>query len=136
MTFVIPQNFEELVAMKDMLDTFDGDVVRFEDDEAKYQKYLESLPRGEMLQKIKEKIGEEGIALLSNDFPYTRVLSNLPHVRHYCLWSLKGELDKNQIKNEVEKSVAGRYFAVERSLYRKSIPEIWHTHVFVEEKAV
>lgn len=132
-TFISPKSWEELCAMKDSIDAYDNKTLRFEDDEDEYQRYLGSHGREEILENIRNKIGPTGVALLANDFSYTRLLVDLPEVTHYCLWNTQGAMTLEQIREYLSQTKFSQWFAVERKPTSKSIPEIWHTHVFVKE---
>jgi hypothetical protein len=130
-----PQTWEELVELKPKIRHSTPETARLPEDLAFYQLYTKLVPRDIRLEIIKQLIGDNDYKILQNNFPYLKLLSNLPEVKHYCLWSRIGELPLEIIESEITKKFPGKkYFWLENSLQTKSIPEIWHCHIFVKEK--
>jgi hypothetical protein len=130
----IPNNWEELVALKNVLPVCTPEVARLPDDLNFYQTYTKLVPLEIRLEIVNRLIGNNNIALVKNNFPYTRLLQNLPKVKQYCLWSRTMELSTGQIESQIKKIFPNQnYFWFENSNAVKSIPEIWHCHVFIKE---
>lgn len=131
----VPKTWEELVALRTYLDSCPGSYLRHPEDELFYSTYRELAPKNIFLEIIKRQIEPEKRKLLQNRFPYTRVLQHLPDVAQYVLWSLEGPLTDEEITEEVNKVFSDyEWFAVESAPHRKSVPEIWHTHIFIKGK--
>jgi hypothetical protein len=130
-----PKTWDELVSLKSKIRNSVDTVCRFSDDLNFYQLYTKFVPREVRLDIIKQSIGNNDIKLIRNTFPYLKLLQNIPFVVHYCLWSRIGKLSKKTIESEVEKRFPHQeYFWFENTAQTKSIPEIWHCHIFVKEK--
>ncbi len=131
----IPNNWEEFVKLKTVLPFCLPEVARLPDDLQFYRIYTKLVSKEIRLEIVKKLIGNNDIFLLKNNFPYTRLLQNLPEVKHYCLWSKKDRLSPEIIEQEIKKSFPNNdFFWFENSEAIKSIPEIWHCHVFVKIK--
>lgn len=131
----IPKKWEELVTLKNYLSDCDPKVLRLPEDYSFYSLYRELVPKKIALTIIKRQIGKNKVSLILNNFPYTGILQNLENVRHYCLWSKEGKLSSNEIKSYVDNFFPEkRWFYSERKIGYKSVPEIWHCHVFIELK--
>lgn len=134
-TFDPPQTWEELVELKSKIRHSTPETARFPEDLAFYQLYSKLVPRDTRLEIIKQLIGEVDYKILKNNFPYTKLIKNIPGVEHYCLWSRVGELSPDIIEAEIAKKFSDKkYFWFENSTVTKSIPEIWHCHIFVKGK--
>ena len=130
----IPNNWEELVELKPILPICTPEVARLPDDLYFYQTYTELIPVETRLKVVEKLIGNNNIALVKNNFPYTRLLQNLPQVKQYCLWSKEGGLSIDEIESQIKKVFPLKdFFWFENSNAVKSIPEIWHCHVFIKE---
>jgi len=130
-----PDNWDELVEMMDFIKDSSWEFLRFEKGEMEYEEYKASMGRGEFVGKIKNKIGNGNPVFLENIFPYKKLLQNLFGVKHYVLWNQEGRLNNEEIERLIKgEFINKRYCWMERSDEGKSIPEIWHCHVFVEEK--
>ena len=131
----IPNNWEELVELKSVLPICAPEVARLPEDLRFYRLYTKLVSKEIRLEIINISIGDNDICLLKNNFPYTRLLQNLPEVKQYCLWSKTRKLDKKVIESEVRKKFPKEpYFWFENSEMVKSVPEIWHCHVFIKLK--
>ena len=131
----VPKNWEELVKMMDFISDCGWEYLRFEKDEKKYQKHKQGMSREEFVEKIEKEIGDNGPVFLNNNFPYKKLLQKLFGVKHYVLWNQEGGLNGEEIEKLIKgEFINKRYCWMERSDEGKSIPEIWHCHVFVEEK--
>jgi hypothetical protein len=132
----IPANWNELTRLRDFLSDCDPSYLRLPDDRKFYILYRDFVPRDIALEIIKKQINNQTVALISNNFPYSNVLQNLPNVRHYCLWSLKGKLTENEINRYVKRDFPNsEWFYSERKVGHKSVPEIWHCHIFIKKQS-
>lgn len=129
----VPNNWEELVKLKTVLPFCLPEVARLSDDLNFYRIYTKLVPQKIRMEILENLIGNNDICLIPNNFPYTRLLQNLPKVKHYCLWSKKDRLFPEIIEQKIKKSFPENdFFWFENSEIIKSIPEIWHCHVFVK----
>lgn len=129
----IPTTWEELVALRSYLDSCPGTYLRLPEDQKFYDLYQEYVKRDIFLEIIKKQIEPERKAILKNRFPYSNVLHNLHDVGHYILWSLDGPLSDDAVEEEVKQQFPNnKWFVLESAPDRKSVPEIWHTHIFVK----
>ncbi|MEI8067357.1 MAG: hypothetical protein WCG91_00200 [Candidatus Shapirobacteria bacterium] len=132
---VLPKNWQELVAIKDIIPFCINKVTRFPKDNQKYDDYRDSTTREKHLQKIIDDIGDNDFKITPNKFPYSRIIKNIPEVRHYLLWSKNGELPTKTIESEIERVFPNcDYFYFVNPPNNKSIPEIWHCQIFVKLK--
>lgn len=130
----IPNNWEELVELMDFIGDCTWDIIRFPKDQKKYEDYKSSMSREEFIDIIKKRIKNNNPVILKNDFPYSRTLSRLPGVKQYVLWSSRGKISEDEIRSVVKNDFGNkRWCWVESSLETKSVPEIWHCHIFVDE---
>lgn len=129
-----PKNWAEFVEIKDKIPRSVPGVTRFEDDLCFYHQYTKLVPSKTRLKILNSLIGNSQIKLVRNNFPYLKLIQHLGKVTHYCLWSRLGPLSNNQVEQEIKK-----YFPKNLSLWfenieaTKSIPEIWHCHIFIKE---
>jgi len=129
----IPNNWEEFIKLKPILPFCLPEVVRLPDDLNFYRIYTKLVPSKTRMEILDNLIGNNDICLIPNNFPYTRLLQNLPKVKHYCLWSKKGKLSPKNIEKEIKKSFSNSdFFWFENTEVIKSVPEIWHCHVFIK----
>ncbi len=129
-----PRTWEELIALKNYINSCPGTYLRHPSDEKFYTTYRQVVPKEYFLEVIKKQIEPDQIKLLKNGFPYTKVLQHLPRVGQFTLWSLQGPLEDEKIEQEVNRIFPEKmWFAVESAPHRKSVPEIWHTHIFVKD---
>lgn len=127
----IPQTWEELVALREILANADRNDLRLVEEIRDYKTFCEIIPRDLQITLLLKQMGDQDTALLVNRYPYTRLLSKLPHVKHWALWCKSRSLTDEEIAEVVSKKFPDkRWMAVESNV--KSMPEIWHTHVFVE----
>lgn len=128
-----PTTWEELVALQDSLKEMDRKVLRLDDEDRDYTIYRQVVPTHLQYEVILQIIGERDYAVLVNRYPYSKLLSKLPQVTHWSLWNKTGAMSDHEIEKVVTAKFPGkRFIAVESTV--KSMPEIWHTHVFVEER--
>ena len=129
----IPRSWEELKELREYLSDCSPTFLRSPSDKLFYELFRELVPREVALEIIKRQIREEEIALVKNNFPYTNVLQHLPEVAHYCLWSKIGALNEEEIKQQVDTAYPNSmWFSSERKVSHKSVPEIWHCHIFIK----
>lgn len=127
-----PNTWEELKKLRDYLTDCDVSFLRLQKDQETYQNYEKSLDRSQILKNITSKMQGKRKAILKNEFPHTNVLKNLRNISHYCLWSLDGEMNQNAIEQMVTNAFPDRkWFYMTRKKGKFSIPEIWHTHIYV-----
>jgi hypothetical protein len=130
----VPKTWEELVGLRDYLTDCDALFLRLPSDNDFYAAYVKSIPRKNLVGTVDKEIGDNQTAILVNRFPHTNILQNLPEVKHYCLWSKSGPLDEREIDHLANKKFKNmQWFYMERKVNHKSIPEIWHCHIFVEK---
>jgi len=128
---ITPHTWQELVDLKDFLSTYGG-ATRTIEDQKRYDIYLESHPRDEIVANIKKHLTEKDVVLLKNNYPYSQILQYLPSVDHYLIWSNRGDLQQDEIKKVVEFEHPGKeWLSFITTDENKSIPEIWHAHVLV-----
>ena len=130
----IPKTWSELVALKDYLCVCGCNNLRFRDHEIFYVNYQKSFSKELRHKIIFKTIGKNDVKIIRNAFPYNRLTKNLGNVGHYCLWSKKGQLSDVEIESLIKDKFKNKdYFWFENSIETKSIPEIWHCHIFVKE---
>jgi len=128
-----PANWEELVNLKSILPTCTPEFARLTEDLRYYRLYQELVPKETRLEILIRMLSDD-ICLLKNMFPYTRLLSNLPNVKQYCLWSKNSKLSNEEVESIINQKFSSKpYFWFENSEATKSVPEIWHCHIFVKE---
>ena len=127
-----PKTWKELNSLTNYLSDCDPRELRLKEDTLFYNIFKELVSRDIILKIIKKQIGKRRIALVKNNFPYTRTLQYLPNVANYCLWSLDGSLSEEKIKNIVNTSFPNnKWCKSERKINYKSVPELWHCHIFI-----
>ena len=130
----IPRNWQELVALKDKIGIFRNNITRFDKDNQAYDNFQKSFSRQEYLQRIINEIGDQNLKITPNKFPYSKLIQYLPKVKHYCLWSKVGEPSVDIIEMEIKKKFPNKdYIWFVNLPNNKSIPEIWHCQIFVNE---
>jgi hypothetical protein len=128
----IPKTWKELVELKDYITDCEASFLRLPKDNDFYARYVKSISRKALVDAVNKEIGNNQTAILVNRFPHTNILQNLPKVKHYCLWSKKGPLEEKEIDDLINKKFKNKqWFYMERKINHKSIPEIWHCHIFV-----
>lgn len=129
----IPKKWSELVALKDYLIVSGASNLRFKDDQIFYSNFQKLIPQELRHQILFKAIGKNDIKIIRAAFPYNRLIKNLLHIGHYCLWSRKGKLQEEEIESIIKNKFKNKdYFWFENSPETKSIPEIWHCHIFVK----
>lgn len=132
--FDSPETWDDLVALKPKLPYSIPETCRFPEDLEFYKLYVKLIPKEIRVEIVKSLIGDNQIKLLQNNFPYLKLIQHINGVKHYCLWSQIGKLSKNTVESEILKNFPNKpYFWFENSSYTKSMPEIWHCHIFVQE---
>jgi len=131
----VPENWEDLINVLDFIRDCNWESLRWEEDEEKYRECRVSMTREQFLEDIKKEISGAKVVILANKFPYKKLLQNLPEVKQYVLWSNKGRLEMKEVEKIIRDRFGDkRWCWMERTEKGKSIPEIWHGHIFVEEK--
>lgn len=129
-----PRTWEELVSLRSYLIDCSVLFLRFEKDQITYKRETDNLPRSVVLDRVLKQMGGKRLAILPNKYPHTFVLQNLPKVSHFCLWSIDGDLDDRRIKEEIEMEFPNKvWMNMTRAQGKFSIPEIWHTHVYIND---
>lgn len=129
-----PKSWKEFVSLKDKIPCSVPEATRFDDDLCFYHQYTQLVPRETRLKILASLIGDSKIKLIRNNFPYLKLIQHLGKVTHYCLWSQLGPLSNEQVESEIKK-----HFPKNLSLWfenieaTKSIPEVWHCHIFVKQ---
>jgi len=130
----IPENWEELVELMNFIRGCTWEYLRWDDGEKEYQSYKNGMSRDKFISDIKKQIGDKDIVFLKNNFPYKKLLQKLSEVDQYVLWSKKGKLKKGEVERLIKEKFGNKkYCWMERTEEGKSVPEIWHCHVFVKD---
>lgn len=130
---ILPKNWQELVAIKDIIPLCTNKVTRFSYGNKSYEDYKKSLPREKQIERILNEIGNQDLKITINKFPYLRLIQYIPEVKHYCLWSKNGEPSMESIELEIKKQFPNNdYFWFVNPPNNKSVPEIWHCQIFVK----
>jgi len=131
-----PKTWEELKSMIDFIKSIQADNFRFPDDQLFYQAYQDLIDKNTRTKILLTNLRKQNKIIIRNNFPYNNLLKFIPEkVSHYCLWSRQGILDNNEIEKQIKlKFPNNDYVWFENDLVIKSIPEIWHCHIFVKEK--
>lgn len=130
-----PKTWEELKSMSEFIKSTDIENARYPDDQLFYTNYINLVSKDIRHQILFNTYSGKDKIILKNPFPYSNLIKNIPFVNHYCLWNCHGQLSGLEIKNEIEtKFPRLDYFWFENEEFIKSIPEIWHCHIFVKEK--
>lgn len=130
----LPKTWSELLALKNKIPKFRNNITRFTKDNQYYNNHQKSIPRQQYIQRIIDEIGNKNYKITPNKFPYSRLIQHLPNVKHYCLWSNIKEPSSDIIESEIKKKFPNlNYFWFVNPPNNKSIPEIWHCHIFVNE---
>jgi hypothetical protein len=129
----IPGNWDELVKLMDFIRGCTWEYLRWDDGEEAYQSYKSSMSRDEFISDIRKQIGDNEVVFLKNNFPYKKLLQKLSNVSQYILWSRKGRIESNEVEELIRQKFGDKRCCwMERTEEGKSVPEIWHCHVFVE----
>lgn len=129
-----PKNWEEFVSLKEKIAYCIPEATRFPDDLFFYDQYTRLVPREIRFKILDLIIGDNKTKLVRNNFPYHKLIQHLGKVTHYCLWSKSGSLTPEQIETEINNKFPGSiHLWFENVLETKSIPEIWHCHIFVKK---
>jgi len=130
----IPKTWEELVALKDFLPICGAENLRFKDHFNFYINYQKFFSKDLRYKLLLDSLGKNDIKIIRNVFPYTRLTQHLANISQYCLWSKKRQLSDLEIESLIRDKFKNKdYFWFENILETKSIPEIWHCHIFVKE---
>jgi hypothetical protein len=86
----------------------------------------------QVVAEILTIMGGEEVKFIENRYPYDALLK--PSYLHTCLWSKRGALGRGEIVNAVRQEFGDKKALVFiNSDERKSIQQIWHSHVIVED---
>ena len=131
----LPKNWSELIAIKKIIPFLTNKVTRFSENQQSYENSQKIIPREKLLQNILDEIGNQNIKITINNFPYSRLTQYITEVQQFVLWSKKGKLSSKIIETEIGKIFPNKdHFWFVNPPNNKSIPEIWHCHVFVKIK--
>jgi hypothetical protein len=130
-----PTTWTDLVAFQSRLQNCPKNISRSIITFYLYLFYRKIIPKNWRHDRILRQIGNHQYRLLANDFPYDRLLKNLPYVKQFVLWSKTGPLTSHRISEIIKTSFPkAQFFYYENIPSNKSIPDIWHVHVFVNTK--
>lgn len=110
----------------------DGRHVRTRETWGKYEIYV---AKGEeaITEDVRKQIGEEKVIFIENRFPYDALMPEGGNLAHMCLWNRVGEMNKEEIEEQVDRAYPGCAALVfENTSQVKSVPGIWHVHVVVD----
>lgn len=131
----LPKTWEEFKLMADFIKSTPVDNLRFPDDQDFYRNYLNLVDKDTRLKILFNTFDGKSRIILRPSFPYTNLIKFLPFVTHYCLWSRDGEISPSEVEQEIKSRFPQKdYFWFENDPIVKSIPEVWHCHIFVKEK--
>jgi hypothetical protein len=132
----LPKTWEEFKSMVDLIKSTQLDNLRYPDDQLFYENYSELVDKSIRRQILFNTFEGKNRIILRNPFPYSNIIKNIPcAINHYCLWSTKGKISDSEIEKEIKSQFPKQdYFWFENDLIVKSIPDVWHCHIFVKEK--
>ncbi len=131
----IPNNWDELGQMINLIKSSSIDNLRFPDDDLFYENYLKYVDKKTRFKILFNTFEGKNRVILRPSFPYNNLLKKIPHISHYCLWNRSGKLSKTQIEQEIKnKFPQKKFYWFENDDIAKSILEIWHCHIFIKEK--
>jgi hypothetical protein len=132
----LPKTWEEFKSMVDLIKSTRFDNLRYPDDELFYENYTMLVDKKIRRQILFNTFKGKDKIILRNNFPYNNLFKFIPEkIIHYCLWSRQGKITSNEIENQIKlKFPDNDYFWFENNLIVKSIPDVWHCHIFVKEK--
>jgi hypothetical protein len=132
--FIPPKTWDELVSLKQTVIDDPVDIIRTPFRRQIYLLYRKYVPASWRRLRILHQIGHKPYNLVPNNFPYDLLLKKLPRVKHYCLWSRTGSLTSPQIEKIITDTYPHHQFFWFENLDKyKSVPEIWHYHVFIND---
>ena len=131
-----PKTWEELKLKINFIKSTQADNFRFPDNQLFYQTYRNLIDKHTRLKILFATFSNQDISISRNNFPYNNLLKFIPEkITHYCLWSCQGKLSSDKVEELIKiKFPENDYVWFENAEYVKSIPEVWHCHIFVEEK--
>ena len=133
--FKSPKTWAELVSIKSSLVNHPGVYRRKPLILLFYILYLYLIPQKLRHNIILRQIGDHPYKLAPNNFPYNKLLKNLPNVKQFCLWSSIGPLPAQKVDNIIRTAYPrSHFFWFENFPKNRSVPEIWHCHVFVNDQ--
>jgi hypothetical protein len=130
-----PKTWEELKSMTDFIKSNSFENLRLPEVESFYDSYRNRVDRKTQIDILLDTFLEKDRILSKASFPYNNLTRNLPFVYHYCLWDRHGKVPDVEIDAEIKSNLKYEdYFWFENDLIAKSIPEIWHCHIFIKMK--
>ena len=130
-----PKTWEDLKSMADFIKSTPIDNLRYSDDLRFYRNYLKFVDKETRFKILFSTFSGKDRIILRPSFPYLNLIKFLPQVTHYCLWNRHGRLDPVEVDKEIKLKFPHQdYFWFENDPITKSIPEVWHCHIFVKEK--
>lgn len=86
----------------------------------------------DVARAILNVMGDQDLKFIPNLYPYDALL--VGGLVHTCLWNRKGELTKSEMIHAVNDEFGPKSSLVfVNALERKSVHQIWHSHVIVHE---
>lgn len=129
-----PKTWEQLKSMADFIKSTQIDNLRYYDNLVFYQSYTKLVDKETRFKILFDSFEGKERIILRPSFPYNNLIKHLPFVSHYCLWDRNGKVPNNEVDLEIQKKFPGKdYFWFENDTITKSIPEVWHCHIFVKE---
>ena len=131
-----PKTWQELKSMIDFIKSTKADNFRFPDEQLFYQNYQSLVDKDTRIKILFSAFSGRDKVISRNYFPYNNLLKFIPaKISHYCLWNRCGPLNSDEIEKEIKSKFSDHdYIWFENETKVKSIPEIWHCHIFVKEK--
>ena len=129
-----PRTWEEFKSMADFIKSTPMNNLRFHDNQVFYSAYQEFVDKDTRMKILFTTFEGKDRVILRPSFPYDNLIKFLPKVTHYCLWSTNGPVSPQEVDQEIKlKFPTQDYFWFENDAIVKSIPEVWHCHIFVKE---
>ncbi len=133
---VYPKTFAELKKITERVDFHDitHELGRDEASIYYYQIYRDTIPKNiqqTLLNKAIEYSKKGKFSLVTNHFPYTKLLQYLPAVKHYVLWSEPEVTDLEAEKFLKDELKDLDYFFYENAPQNRTVPSIKHWQVYV-----
>lgn len=130
-----PKTWDELKSMVDFIKSSPIDNLRSSENQLFYSSYLNRVDKDIRMKVLFDSFAGKDKIILKPSFPYSNLIKFLPHVIHYCLWNRNGKVPDNQIEADIKAKFPHQdYFWFENDSIVKSIPEVWHCHIFVKEQ--
>ncbi len=131
----LPKTWEELKSMAFFIKSTPIENLRHHEDTLFYLNYLNMVDKDLRFKILLKTLQGRNRIIIKAAFPYTNLIKNIPFVSHYCLWNRSGKLSDPDIDLEIKNRFSRQdYFWFENNILNKSIPEVWHCHIFIKEK--